>query len=188
MRSRRFFFIPKIITFVADSLNLCFMRRMLLAVFVLVSMSSRGQSNLKENRPAKSEYPASFGIGISPGNATEAAEMARVYQQMAITDTLDMKFRGEIREVCPVKGCWMKIVLTDDTEVMVRFRDYGFFVPSDIIGREAILSGSAFTEMISVEDQRHYAQDAGMTPIQVAAIREPLKAYSLVADGVLIGD
>ncbi len=164
------------------------MKRIMIALIGLLCIGSRAQSTPVEDPFGNVEYPASFGNQISPGEAMEASEMAAAYQQMAPNDTLEMKFRGKIKEVCQVKGCWMKMVLTDGSEVMVRFRDYGFFVPSDISGREAILSGSAFTEMISIEDQRHYAQDAGMTPAQVAAIREPLKTYSIVADGVIIGD
>ncbi len=167
------------------------MRRILLAVIALLCISSRGQSSQEEKHSGGVQNPArtsSFGAQINPEEATEAAEAAIVFQDMAITDTLDLKFRGKIKEVCQVKGCWMKVALNQDTEVMVRFRDYGFFVPLDVEGKEVILSGSGFTEMISVEDRRHYAEDAGMTPAQIATIREPLKAYSIVADGVLIGD
>ena len=40
----------------------------------------------------------------------------------------NIKIKGEILSTCPMKGCWMKIEVEKDT-VLVRFKDYGFFVP-----------------------------------------------------------
>ena len=39
-----------------------------------------------------------------------------------------IKVKGEIISTCPMKGCWMNMLVANDT-VLVRFKDYGFFVP-----------------------------------------------------------
>ena len=82
----------------------------------------------------------------------------------------------------------MTLNLKDGQQVMVKFKDYGFFVPKDIAGKEVIVNGKAFVEEVSVEDQRHYAEDAGKTEEEIAAISSPKKTFSFEADGVLIKD
>ena len=101
------------------------------------------------------------------------------------SDTLDFVMKGTIKEVCSKKGCWMRIQLPDEEELMVRFKDYGFFVPTDATG-EVIIKGEAFKTQISVADLQHYAQDAAATRSEVAAITEPKTTHSLTAEGVLI--
>jgi hypothetical protein len=93
---------------------------------------------------------------------------------------------AEVIEVCQAKGCWMTLKLENGEEAMVKFKDYGFFMPKDIAGKEVILNGKAFVNEVPVEEQRHYAEDAGKSKEEVAAITEPKKTYSFEADGVLI--
>ena len=51
-----------------------------------------------------------------------------------------IKIEGEILSTCPMKGCWMKMSIAQDT-VLVRFKDYGFFVPkSGAEGKSAIVT------------------------------------------------
>ena len=102
-----------------------------------------------------------------------------------VSDTLNMVIKGVIKEVCSKKGCWMRLPLTDEDDIMVRFKDYGFFVPTDASG-EVIIKGQAFKTQISVADQRHYAQDAAATEAEIAAITEPKTTHSFIADGVFI--
>ena len=112
--------------------------------------------------------------------------MLAAYEQMPVADTTSTKFTATVSEVCQAKGCWMKLQLQDGGEAMVRFKDYGFFVPKDIAGKQVVVSGKAFVDMMSVEDQQHYAEDEGKSAEEIAAITEPKKTYSFEASGVLI--
>lgn len=69
---------------------------------------------------------------------------------------------------------------------MVKFKDYGFFVPKDIEGMEVIVNGIAFVDNMSVEDQKHYAKDAGESHEDIDLIKESKRTYEFEADGVLI--
>ncbi len=102
-----------------------------------------------------------------------------------IGDTLQLTLKGTIKEVCTKKGCWMTLSLENDSEMMVRFKDYGFFVPLDASG-EVLIHGKAFISETSVDDLRHYAEDAGASDDEIAAITTPKTSYNLEADGVLI--
>ena len=101
------------------------------------------------------------------------------------SDTVNMVIKGVIKEVCSKKGCWMRLPLSGEEDLMVRFKDYGFFVPTDASG-EVIIKGQAFKTQISVADLRHYAQDAADIEAEIAAITEPKNTYSFIAEGVLI--
>ena len=79
----------------------------------------------------------------------------------------------------------MKVDLGDE-ESMIRFKDYAFFVPKDIAGQEAIIEGVAFIEEVSVETLKHYAEDDGKSPEEIAKITEPKKTLSIVSSGVLL--
>jgi hypothetical protein len=102
-----------------------------------------------------------------------------------IRDTLQLTLKGTIKEVCTKKGCWMTLSMENDSEMMVRFKDYGFFVPLDASG-EVLIHGKAFISETSVDDLRHYAEDAGASDDEIAAITTPKTSYNFEADGVLI--
>ena len=102
-----------------------------------------------------------------------------------IGDTLQLTLKGTIKEVCTKKGCWMTLSVENDSEMMVRFKDYGFFVPLDASG-EVLIHGKAFISETSVDDLRHYAEDAGASDDEIAAITTPKTSYNFEADGVLI--
>ncbi|MDG5492543.1 DUF4920 domain-containing protein [Psychroserpens sp. SPM9] len=128
----------------------------------------------------------SFGKEITAKDALPAKRMAVHYASMTVGDSIDAKMIAKVDEVCQAKGCWMKLDLPDGEQVMVKFKDYGFFMPKDISGKEVIINGKAFVNEVPVDEQRHYAEDGGATPEEIAKITEPKKTYSFLADGVLL--
>ena len=97
-----------------------------------------------------------------------------------------VKIEGEILSSCPMKGCWMRISVEKDT-VLVRFKDYGFFVPkSGIQGKSTIINGSLSVDTLSIAQLQHYAEDAGKSKKEIALITKPEVTISFLADGVLI--
>tara|TARA_B100001057_G_scaffold273302_1_gene273654 strand:- start:153 stop:605 length:453 start_codon:yes stop_codon:yes gene_type:complete len=94
---------------------------------------------------------------------------------------------GVITQTCAKKGCWMDVKVADDDTIMVRFKDYGFFVPKK--GAEdlrTVMHGTAKMDTISVDLLRHYAEDAGETEDKIMQITEPRFVLEFIADGVLI--
>ena len=69
---------------------------------------------------------------------------------------------------------------------MVNFKDYSFFVPKNIIGKEVIVSGEAFKRNISVDELKHYARDRGENESVISLIVEPKEIYSLTAKVVIL--
>jgi len=102
------------------------------------------------------------------------------------TDSVQTQLVGKIKEVCQAKGCWMRVALDNNKEVFVRFKDYGFFVPTDSSDKEVIINGAAFITKMSVEDQKHYAEDRGASANEIAKITKPKQELHFEAEGVLI--
>ena len=128
---------------------------------------------------------ASFGDNIEAEGAISASEMVERFNALTVGDTITAKVSAKINEVCQMKGCWMKLDLGSDQDVMVTFKDYGFFMPLHAEG-EVIINGKAFLKETSVDDLRHYAEDAGKTTEEIAAITQPEKTFAFEADGVLL--
>ena len=103
-----------------------------------------------------------------------------------INSSSKVKIEGEILSSCPMKGCWMKISVEKDT-VLVRFKDYGFFVPKNgIEGKSTIINGKLSVDTLSIAQLQHYAEDAGKSKEEIALISKPEITISFLADGVLI--
>ena len=97
-----------------------------------------------------------------------------------------VKIEGEILSTCPMKGCWMKIKAEEDT-ILVRFKDYGFFVPTDgVIGDKTIINGKLSVDTLSVALLRHYAEDAGKPSEEINKIKDPEVSMTFLAEGVMI--
>ncbi|MFT5761779.1 MAG: hypothetical protein ACI8WA_000901 [Polaribacter sp.] len=157
-------------------------------IFLLVFTACKENATEKKNT-VKTETATkfdSFGAMISNEGAIDSKGMLDKFRRMKVGDTINVKFASKIDEVCSKKGCWMKLDLTDGTQTMVRFKDYGFFMPLDSKDREVIVNGKAFVQETSVADLKHYAEDAGKTKEEIAKITKSKLEFAFEADGVLM--
>lgn len=88
-------------------------------------------------------------------------QVGDIYSNLKPGDTVNVTFKAPVQAVCKEKGCWMQVDVGNTEPVMVRFKDYGFFVPKDIENKDVTVHGRAFIAEIGVEEQRHLAADAG---------------------------
>ena len=123
------------------------------------------------------------GKKISEKGALPATQLAT---RMADKDKMSAKVEGTVESVCKMKGCWMKVKTGDGQTMRVTFKDYGFFVPKDIVGKTVVVEGTAETTTTPVDELRHYAQDAGESKEEIEKITEPEKALTFVAEGVIV--
>lgn len=92
---------------------------------------------------------------------------------------------GPIVGTCATKGCWMRLG-SAQKNVFVKFKDYGFFVPTGgVEGREAVITGELKVVTQSVEELKHYYEDAGKHE-EAAKITEPRTVVTFMATGVAI--
>lgn len=125
-----------------------------------------------------------FGDSFTEDNVIGVTELQTLVQDK---DSVGAVVSAEIMESCQAKGCWMDVKLNDNSTMKVTFRDYGFFLPTESLkGRTVVFTGTAKQETISVDDQRHYAKDAGKSEDEIAAITTPKQELRFVADGVIL--
>ncbi len=102
-------------------------------------------------------------------------------------DSAQVKVAGKINAVCQKKGCWMYIDLDESNEMIVRFMDYGFFMPLDASGSTAIVEGIAKVDTLSVAWLKHQLEDANASQEEIDAVTEPEISYSIEeATGVIL--
>ena len=152
------------------------MKKLLLtSVFLIATFV--GNLNAQENT---TEY---FGAKINEKGAISPKQFLK---EMEGKESMEVKLEAKIETCCKKKGCWMDLDLENGTTMKVRFKNYEFFVPKDADGRMAIVQGVAKVEMTDVETLRHYAEDAGKSEEEIAAITEGERAVSFEAIGVII--
>ncbi|MGY8915185.1 MAG: DUF4920 domain-containing protein [Flavobacteriales bacterium] len=159
---------------------------LLVLIVVIVSCKDKKSTPVKSETTIETVNYVSYGDEFQSVGAISPSEMWESYEGLTISDTISSKFTASVTEVCQAKGCWMKLKLEDGQEAMVRFKDYVFFMPKNIAGKEVVVNGRAFVEQQSIEDQKHFAKDAGKSEAELALIIEPKKTYSFEANGVLI--
>ncbi|MBK0402660.1 DUF4920 domain-containing protein [Adhaeribacter sp. BT258] len=125
----------------------------------------------------------SYGEKITPEGAVAAAELEK---SMLAQDSMEVKFTGEIEEVCQMKGCWVTIKMPSGEAMRVMFGEDDYFVPKDVSGKNAIMQGVAYRKIIPVDEQRHYLEDAGKSKEEIMAITQPDTTITFNAKGIII--
>ncbi len=154
-----------------------------LTAAVLLAACNAQQSNSVQAQTANDGKH--FGAIIT---ADKAISYDELIPKMEKADSLAIKITGKVSEVCQKKGCWMTLVSDEPgkPEMRVTFKDYAFFMPKDLSGKRVVIDGFAFVDVTPVADLRHYAEDAGKSPEEIAAITEPKREVAFEAAGVLI--
>jgi hypothetical protein len=155
--------------------------------FVLFLGGCKNQGQI-ENAAAIDPNQKYFGEQTEETGAVSYDSMLTL---IAGTDSLEIKVEGKVSAVCQAKGCWMDIVSEKDStleSMFVQFKDYAFFMPKDLAGKKVVISGKAYREITSVDDLKHFAEDEGKTPEEIAKITEPREELKFMAAGVKILD
>jgi hypothetical protein len=126
---------------------------------------------------------ATFGAGAS---ADKAFEVSQLPDFLKGKESADVKVIAKVVDVCPKKGCWMALEMPDNSKVFVKMKDYGFFVPMAMIGKTIVIDGEARNITTSVDELKHYAEDAKKSKEEIAAITAPKQEIRLTAKGILV--
>jgi len=147
-------------------------------VFLVLACGQKPQAQIDAD--GNTSYGENFEIA-------EAISVSEAIGMLETQDTISQQITGTVTAVCKAKGCWMNVVETEDGEsFFVKFKDYGFFMPLDFEGTKIVMNGHAYTQMTPVDELRHYAEDAGKSAEEIAAITEPEMEYLYMASGVKV--
>ncbi len=161
---------------------------------LLVSCSGSNSTNGEENaEPAGDSAAVVVEEQVYPYHAGEEFDISKAISEEELAE-LVANFEGDSTQVviksvisasCKKKGCWMRVA-AGDQEIMVRFKDYDFFVPLDAAGHTVIVNGYLYNDTISVEQLRHYAMDANASEDSIQSITEPRITLAYEATGVYV--
>lgn len=155
----------------------------LASIFILfIGCSPKLSSNVVNNNNKNS-----FGEKISANGAISYDDLLVKLEK---DSKIKAKVKGKVLAVCQAKGCWMTIVseIASKPSMFVKFKDYAFFMPKNISGKEVVMQGEAYYETTTVEELRHYAEDEGLSKEAISKITEPKKELKFLASGVVLLD
>jgi hypothetical protein len=101
-------------------------------------------------------------------------------------EAVDTKVEGKVLEVCPKKGCWVKLQLDDNSTATVKMKGYAFFVPTSLEGKRVVIEGKAERATTSVKELKHLAEDAKKSQEEIDAITEPKDEIKILASGITV--
>jgi len=105
------------------------MKKIIAYTFCFFALTSCKKETGSTDNEKLDKY-AFFGDSISDDKAISNDEMMAQFNKLKVGDTLNVKFKSKIKTVCQKKGCWMTLVLSNEREAFVKFKDYAFFVTS----------------------------------------------------------
>jgi hypothetical protein len=138
--------------------------------------------------PAPVAHAAVFG---TPGKISDDKAIT-VPQLMSNIDQYKgeyVRVTGTVDKVCPRKGCWMTLKGDGtDQALFVKFPDppEGRLLPMEAAGKPAAAEGTVKVKEIPAEMAKHYAEESGATPEQLAKITGPQKQITLASPSVSI--
>ncbi|SKB80405.1 protein of unknown function [Sphingobacterium nematocida] len=128
----------------------------LASIFVFLFAMTTLVSAQQAIEPAKAGV--NYGKAIEKKNAISVKALETTLKEKG---NYTGKVEAQVVEVCKSKGCYMTLKREGAEPITVRFTDYGYFVPQDLIGKTVVVEGKA-------------------------KIKEPKKDISFIADGVLV--
>ncbi|MCB9521019.1 MAG: DUF4920 domain-containing protein [Myxococcales bacterium] len=123
-------------------------------------------------------YGSAFTIASPPVPLSEALETCVGTGQPCLV-------QGTVSRVCQVSGCWFTVDAPGvDATVRIRMQDYGFFVPRNAIGANAVFEGTLSREEIPQAQAQHYADDEAAAGGERRTVDGPEQAFEFMITAV----
>ncbi|MEM1438872.1 MAG: DUF4920 domain-containing protein [Pseudomonadota bacterium] len=114
---------------------------------------------IRLSEPVEStETYETFGSPL-PAVAEEASLVDVLDDSDRYADT-DVQVTTKVKQVCQKKGCFF-VAQAGGHVVRVSFKDYSFFVPTDISGKTVTLHGTLKRHELTQAQAEHFSKDAG---------------------------
>ncbi len=155
---------------------------LMIALFVLGAQAHSDKGNNEGPSVQVEMGTKKFGAPVLD-KATES--LSGITQNFDKYQGRTVTFDATVKKVCKSKGCWMTL---DDgnTQVRTLFKDYGFFVPKEILDQKVRVTGRMLRKKVSAPTLRHYLKDEGAKLAEIKKIKTGKWTFEFVADGVEI--
>ncbi|MBF4467191.1 DUF4920 domain-containing protein [Flavobacterium sp. LC2016-12] len=169
------------------------MKPFLYSVIVFISFSTISFSQEaveKASPPAGSAIVGDYyGADVSKAAESEAISVEKLETKLQNEKKIEnVTVKGEVTDVCEKRGCWLTVKTGNGSSFFVKMKDYAFFVPTSLKGKNVVLEGNAEKKITSVDDLKHYAKDAKKSQAEINAITSPKEEIRFLADGIKVVD
>ncbi|MGL6126836.1 DUF4920 domain-containing protein [Chryseobacterium artocarpi] len=129
-----------------------------------------------------------YGAGVASNTESKAISVEKLGKKLKKENKKleNVAIKGKVTDVCEKKGCWLTIQTEDNSQFFVKMKDYAFFVPTALKGKNVVLEGNAERKVISVDEQKHYAEDAKKPQSEIDAITQPKEEIRFLASGIKV--
>lgn len=120
-------------------------------------------------------------FGAAMPDTVDPITLSRLVENHANYEGLSVVVDARVSKICRKKGCFF-IAQDGATTVRVTFKDYGFFVPTNISGRHVTLVGKLKRVELTEEQAAHFKSDLGSADVDIA----PGPQFEIVATAVRV--
>ncbi|WP_160137245.1 DUF4920 domain-containing protein [Chryseobacterium sp. c4a] len=165
------------------------------AILFAVAVSASSLAFAQETSQKKFSPPAgnalvgdTYGAGVAVNTESKAITVDKLGKKLKKENKKleNVAIKGKVTDVCEKKGCWLTIQTDDNSQFFVKMKDYAFFVPTALKGKNVVLEGNAERKVISVDEQKHYAEDAKKPQSEIDAITQPKEEIRFLASGIKV--
>lgn len=154
-------------------------------ILLILSVLFTGLSAQAQPPKVPAEAGAVFGQATTADNAILVDQLYTIMDSKKEKKEMTVKLKGVVTEVCGKEGCWIR-VKSPNGSMMVKMKDHQFLVPLVLNGKTIVINGIADEKLTTVEQLRHFAEDAGKSKEEIAKITEAKKEIVVQAKGILV--
>lgn len=163
------------------------MKKLILAMVLSLGTLTFAQTEKVGPPEGKAMVGEVYGGEVSADAHKNAISARQLEKKLKKTNKIEnVAVKGKVVEVCDKKGCWLVIKTNSKDRFFVKMKDYAFFVPLALRGKDVILEGNAELKMTSVEELKHYAEDAKKSKEEIALITKPSQEIKFMASGIKV--
>ncbi|WP_343705454.1 DUF4920 domain-containing protein [Flavobacterium sp.] len=166
-------------------------RALIYATLFFISFSTVSFSQESVEKPAPPSGNALvgdyYGADVSEVVLNKAISVDKLESKLGNAKKLEaIAVKGEVTDVCEKRGCWITLKTEGGSSFFVKMKDYAFFVPTALKGKNVVLEGNAEKKVTSVEELKHYAKDAKKTKAEIDAVKMPKEEIRFLASGIKV--
>lgn len=162
------------------------MKKIITSVLLVLAVVALNAQSVSIPEAVKGQQ---YGEGVAETKTFNLYSTDRVAKELESKSKLgNIVIKAKVSSVCEEKGCWLTLDNAAGLRFFVKMKDYAFFLPPSILGKTVLLDASAEKQTTSVEELRHYAQDAGKSEAEMAKITSPKTEIRIMAKGIKVLD
>lgn len=164
------------------------MKKLALVFSMALATVAFAQTAKKPGPPeGKALVGDAYGAQVSAKAERKALSAAQLNKKLKKSGKLkNVAVKGKVTDVCEKKGCWLTVETENNERFFVKMKDYAFFVPTALVGKNVVLEGTAENKITSVDELKHYAEDAKKSQAEIDAITKPQEEIRFLASGIKV--